>query len=161
VFVTDGDAQGFGQWAFHIGAGVEGERFDGGGEPVGGEGSGDPPVRRPADGVFAQVDGARVGQAGVEGLFLVFEFAAVVDVVADGGGLRLPSAQRAADPSAQNAATSLSGQCGDSTAAASWAEGQGMPSRVSWAAMALSRAGPRTDSSRRTVVRGGRYGRRI
>ncbi|WNM33725.1 hypothetical protein RKE30_26750 [Streptomyces sp. Li-HN-5-11] len=65
----------------------EGERFDGGGEPVGGEGPGDPRVQGVADDVFAQVDGVGVGEVGVQGLFLVFEFAAVVDVVADGGGI--------------------------------------------------------------------------
>ncbi|MFF4732493.1 hypothetical protein ACFY3M_46110 [Streptomyces mirabilis] len=42
-----------------------------------------------------------MGQAGVEGLFLVLEFAAAVDAVADGGGLHLSSAEGASDPSAE------------------------------------------------------------
>ncbi|MDF3298744.1 hypothetical protein P3H78_08885 [Streptomyces sp. K1PA1] len=75
---------------------------DGGGEPVRVEGPGDPCVQCPADDVFAQVDGARVVESGVEGCFLFLVLASVVDAVADRRGLHLPSAQSAPHPSSQD-----------------------------------------------------------
>jgi hypothetical protein len=47
-----------------------------------------------------------MGEGGIEGLFLVLEFAAVVDVVADGGWLHLSPARAASDAPAQSAGAS-------------------------------------------------------
>lgn len=52
--------------------------------------------------IFAQVDGPRVVEVGVEGCFLLLELAAVVDAVADPGRLHLPSAQCAPHAPPQN-----------------------------------------------------------
>ncbi|MFF3909721.1 hypothetical protein ACFYZJ_27935 [Streptomyces sp. NPDC001848] len=102
---------GVGLWGACGGARV-GERFDGGGEPVRGEGPGDPPVQGLAHDVFPQVDGALARQVGVEGGFLLFELAAVVDAAADGGGLHLAPAQALPDPTAQSVGAPRRGHVG-------------------------------------------------